>query len=208
MKVKATLAAVVLLCGGLFIYQSTAAPAAKVSKAELGKVVPNFTLKDAYGKTFSLDDFKGKTVVLEWLNQGCPVSKRCHNEQLMQKTYAKYAAKGVVWLGIDTTPGAKPEANRVYGAQQHLAYPVLHDPAGRVGRMFGAATTPHMFVIAKSGKLAYSGALDDDPRGASEKKKNYVAAALDAVLAGKEVTQPRTKSYGCAVKYGRGRSGS
>ncbi len=165
------------------------APAAPGSEA------PAFALKDVYGKEFKLADFKDKIVVLEWINQDCPVSRGAHEKKLMQDSYKKYAAKGVVWLAIDTTNGVQPEKNRVYAAQQSLAYPILHDTDGRVGRAYGAKTTPHMFVIDKGGKLVYSGAIDD------RKDKNYVAAALDELLAGKPVSRPKTEPYGCTVKY-------
>ncbi len=169
-------------------------------QATVGQVAPDFELKDVYGKPFKLSDFKGKIVVLEWVNKGCPVSRRCHKQARMQELYKKYAEK-VVWLGIDTTAGAKPEENRVYVAQIGITYPLLHDTDQKVGRMYGAKTTPHMFVIDADGKLAYQGAIDDDPQGAKETPVNYVAAAIDNLMAGKAVETSQTKPYGCGVKY-------
>ena len=163
--------------------------------AKVGGAAPDFKLKDLYGKEFSLSEFKDKVVVLEWLNIGCPVSKGAHEEQTMQKTYRKYAGKGVVWLGIDTTSGASAEKDRVYGAEMMLPYPILMDAEGKVGHAYGAKTTPHMFVIDKTGKLAYAGAIDD------KGDTNYVANAIEAVLAGKEPSPSQTKSYGCGIKY-------
>ena len=194
----AALATVTL--AAVFLYtQTTAAPAAADAKAELGKPAPDFTLKDVYGKPFKLSDFKGKIVVLEWINRSCPISRKCSDptqkKVTMQVVYGKYAEKGVVWLAIDTTHTAKPEDNRVYAAEKGLAYPILHDPDGKVGKTYGAKTTPHMFVIDKAAKLVYSGAIDD------HSEKNYVAAALDDLLAGKPVAKTRTESYGCSVKY-------
>jgi peroxiredoxin len=183
------------LAGLLVFAPSNAAEKGDMVSAELGKEVPNFALKDTFGKEFKLSEFKGKTIVLEWVNQGCPVSKGAHKKKIMQDTYAKYAGKEVIWLGIDTTAGAQPEKNRVYAAEMGIAFPILHDTDGKVGRMFGAKTTPHMFVIDKSGKLAYTGAIDD------QGKTNYVAAALDDLLAGRTVGTPKTDPYGCSVKY-------
>jgi len=163
--------------------------------AEVGAPAPAFELPDVYGKPFKLDEFKGRIVVLEWINQACPVSRGKHDDGVMQKTYKKYARDGIIWLAIDSTHGRKPEQNRVYAAEQHLAYPILQDAEGKVGRAYGARTTPHMFVIDKKGILAYDGAIDD------KADKNYVAAALDALLADRPVTPAKTAPYGCSVKY-------
>jgi len=187
--------AVAGMVGALVYTQLTAAEAGAEAKADLGKPAPEFALKDVYGKEFKLSDFKERVIVLEWINKGCPVSKGAHEKKVMQDTYKKYAGKGVVWLAIDTTVGTKPEDNRVYAAEMSLAYPILHDVEGKVGRAYGAKTTPHMFVIDKAGKLAYTGAIDD------REKTNYVAAALDALLAGKPVAKAKTEPYGCSVKY-------
>lgn len=165
--------------------------------AKVGAAAPDFKLKDLYGKEFTLSEFKDKIVVLEWLNIGCPVSQGAHEEQTMQKTYRKYAGKDVIWLGIDTTSGASAEKDRVYGVEMMLPYPILLDKEGKVGHAYGAKTTPHMFVIDKSGKLAYAGAIDD------KGDTNYVAGAIDAILAGKTPSPAETKSYGCGIKYPR-----
>jgi len=165
------------------------------TKAQIGKPAPDFALKDCFGKKFTLAEFKGKTVVLEWINQQCPISKGAHDKQQMQKTYKKYADKGVIWLAVDSSHFAEPEKNRIYTAMQGLAYPVLHDPDGKVGKAYIAKTTPHMFVIDKTGTLVYNGAIDD------RDKTNYVDKALAELLAGKTVSKPKTDSYGCGVKY-------
>lgn len=200
MKTKALLFGIALATVGTIIY--SAAPAAEntnsaTATAALGEAAPDFTLKDAYGKEFKLSEFKDKIVVLEWLNQDCPVSKGTHQKKVMQDTYKKYAEKGVIWLGVCSTAGEKPDRDRVYAAAQGLAYPILHDTDGKVGHAFQAKTTPHMFVIDKAGKLAYTGAIDD------RKDKNYVAAAVDELLEGKPVATPKTEPYGCGVKYGK-----
>jgi len=165
--------------------------------AEIGKPAPEFSLKDAYGKVFTLSEFKDKIVVLEWMNPACPVSRGKQADRTMQRTYSKSAGKGVVWLGIDSTAGQKAEANRVYAAEAELNFPVLLDPDGKVGRAFGATKTPHMFVIDKTGRLAYAGAIDD------KGEKNFVSAAIEDLAAGKDVAKSRTEPYGCSVKYAR-----
>jgi peroxiredoxin len=200
MRTKGLLFGSALATVGAIIY--SAAPAAErtntaAAVAALGEAAPDFTLKDAYGKEFKLSEFKDKIVVLEWLNQDCPVSRGAHQKKVMQDTYKKYADKGVVWLGVCSTAGEKPERDRVYAAAQGLAYPILHDTDGKVGHTFQAKTTPHMFVIDKTGKLAYSGAIDD------RKDKNYVAVAVDELLEDKPVTTSKTEPYGCGVKYGK-----
>ncbi|MGQ9649500.1 MAG: thioredoxin family protein [Phycisphaerae bacterium] len=161
---------------------------------EPGQKAPDFALKDVYGKEFKLADFKGKIVVLEWINKECPISHAAHDKQQMQKTYKKYAAKDVIWLGIDSTENAKPDENRVYAAEQSLAYPILHDVDAKVAKAYGAKRTPHMFVIDKEGKLVYAGAIDD------KGDNNYVAAAIENLLAGKPVAKPKTDAYGCGIK--------
>ena len=175
-----------------------------------GEAAPGFTLKDTNGKEHSLSDFKGKVVVLEWTNYGCPFVKKHYGGGNMQKLQAEYTGKGVVWLSIcSSAPGKQgyytaeqwPEQ---LAAAKAKATALLPDPAGQVGKLYGARTTPHMFVVDKQGRLAYQGAIDDnrswDPK-TIEGAKNYVAAALDALLADEAVAEPETKPYGCSVKY-------
>ncbi|NLE58020.1 MAG: redoxin domain-containing protein [Planctomycetes bacterium] len=193
MKTRWMILTTAAVAAGVFLYSHSLAAQANKA-AEPGQTAPDFAIKDAYGKEFKLADFKGKVVVLEWINRDCPVSRGAHDKQQMQKTYKKYAAKGVVWLGIDSTEAAKPDANRVYAAEQGLAYPILHDADAKVANAYGAKRTPHMFVIDKEGKLAYAGAIDD------KADRNHVAAALDELLAGKTVAKPKTDAYGCGIK--------
>ncbi len=197
MRIKTAVTVVLSLGFCALVYtQLNAAPAAADAKAEIGQAAPDFSLKDSFGKTFTLSEFKDRIVVLEWLNRDCPVVREAHQKKrVMQETYAKYAGKGVIWLGIDTTHGRQLEQNRVWAAEVGLAYPILYDEEGKVGRAYGATNTPHMFVIDKSGKLAYMGAIDD------QGKTNYVEEAIKELLDGKAVSKPKTKPYGCSVKY-------
>ncbi len=166
-------------------------------RAEVGKPAPDFALKGTDGKTYKLADYKDKTVVLEWINRDCPVSRA--RLPIMRELARKYGKKGVVWLAIDSTHYQKPEKMAEYIEQNKLPYPVLMDPDGRVGRLYGARTTPHMYVIHNA-TLVYAGAIDDgNNRRAGQ--RNYVAEVLDAVLAGKQPPISRTRPYGCSVKY-------
>lgn len=169
----------------------------------------DFTLKDTDGKTHTLSDYvkSGKTVVLEWFNPDCPFVKKHHEKhKSMNAAYAAASKQGVVWLAINSgSPGKQGnglERNQKARVDFAMAYPVLLDESGAVGRQYGAKTTPHMFVIGKDMKLEYAGAFDSDASPMELGETVYVSAALDAVAAGKPVENPRTKSYGCSVKYG------
>ena len=172
------------------------------ASAPARKPAPDFTLTDQKGDTVKLSDFKGKVVVLEWTNPGCPFVQRHYKAGTMAGLAKSYAEKGVVWLAISSTYNINREDDAAWAEKQQIAYPVLGDHDGKVARAYGAKTTPHMFVIDASGNIAYQGAIDNDASG--EKKEgvvNYVAQALDAVLAGAPVAIPETRSYGCSVKY-------
>lgn len=164
---------------------------------EIGKPAPDFTLKNFDGKVYKLADLKDKVVVLEWYNIGCPVCK-AYTERMKEWSEA-YAKKGVVWLAIDSTNYGDNAKNAEYAKAHKLAYPILDDFNGKVGLAYAAKTTPHMYVINK-GVLVYNGAIDDT-KGRGETKKNYVAEALDNILAGKPVAVATTKPFGCSVKY-------
>jgi len=167
---------------------------------EIGKPAPDFTLKNFDGKEYKLADLKDKVVVLEWYNIGCPVCVK-YTERMKEWSEA-YAKKGIVWLAIDSTSYGDDTKNAAYAKKHKLAYPILNDFSGDIGRAYGAKTTPHMYVINK-GVLAYAGAIDDS-NGRGEAKKNYVAEALDSILAGKEVAMTHAKPFGCSVKYKKG----
>jgi len=180
------------------------------AQVKVGSPAPEFTGTDTNGKTQSLDQFKGKYVVLEWHNQGCPYTKKHYTSGNMQTLQKEWTAKGVVWLTvISSAPGqqgyvtASQENN--YLTQMHASpTSVLLDPQGKIGHMYDARTTPQMVVIDPSGKVIYDGAIDDRPTPDAEDikgAKNYVNEALDASLAGKPVPTPYTRPYGCSVKY-------
>ncbi|MDB4961707.1 MAG: putative 1 [Myxococcales bacterium] len=190
----------------------TAAPVpASAIKAVVGKPAPAFTLTDLAGKTVELASFKGKIVVLEWFNPGCPYVKKSHTVGSLVDTAKKHAAKGVVWLAINSNAAGKQghEASENAEAAKTfaMAHPILRDLHGAVGKAYGATNTPHMFVIDKKGMLVYAGAIDNSPD--AERKSptsgdvvNYVDAAVEAVVAGTPVKTPTSKAYGCSVKYG------
>ncbi len=186
-----------------------AAPA--VAAPVLGQPAPAFQAVDASGKTRSLSEFRGKTVVLEWTNNGCPYVQKHYNAGAMQRLQGQAAKDGVVWLTvISSAPGMQGHLTGAQAMQwktKEKAAPaeVLLDPAGTVGRAYDAKTTPHMYIVDKTGKLIYMGGIDDKPSSDPESLKgatNYVAAALADVKAGRPVAQAATRPYGCSVKYG------
>lgn len=179
--------------------------------AELGKPAPDFALPDLAGKEVKLSSFKGKTVVLEWFNPGCPFVKRSHTVGSLVGTAARHTKNGVVWLAINSgapqKQGHDPAQNAEAAKAWSLAHPILRDESGAVGKAYGATNTPHLFVIDAKGVLAYAGAIDNSPDGEGKsaeggKLVNHVDAALAELAAGKPVSVPSTKAYGCSVKYG------
>lgn len=178
--------------------------------AKLNEQAPNFKLIDSKGTEHSLSDFKDKIVVLEWINFECPFVKKHYNSKNMQSLQLKYTKKDIVWLSICSSAEGKQgnftseEINNRIKNHNAKMTAYLIDADGKVGKMYGAKTTPHMYVIDKKGILIYAGAIDDkastdvdDIKGA----KNYVAAALDELLADKNVSFQSSTSYGCSVKY-------
>lgn len=176
----------------------------------VGDTAPNFALPDASGETKSLSDFSGKYVVLEWTNPDCPFVKKHYGEGNMQQLQERYTEKGVIWLSIaSSAQGLQgyydgPTWQKLTRDREAKPTAVLLDPSGTVGRLYGAQTTPHMFVINPEGQLIYAGAIDSTPSPHSEDiegSENYVAKALDEALSGQPVSTPSTKAYGCSVKY-------
>ncbi|MFY9643255.1 MAG: thioredoxin family protein [Rhodomicrobium sp.] len=193
-----------ILAGVLMTATAHAAP-------EAGRPAPDFSAVDSNGKTLKLSDFRGKIVVLEWTNDGCPYVKKHYGSGNMQSLQKDAAAKGAVWLTIiSSAPGKQgyvdgPAANELTKSRGAEPTAVLLDPEGAIGHLYDARTTPHMFIVNKDGTLVYMGGIDDKPTSNLDDiqgAKNYVRAALDEVLAGKPVTEAITRPYGCSVKYG------
>ena len=178
------------------------------SGVESGKPAPDFTFTDLAGKTQKLSDFRGKVVVLEWLNPACPYVVRHYRSGNMQSTQTVAAADGAVWLQVNSTAmgDLDPEKSVEWQKKQGVvAY--IRDQSGKLGRLFGAQTTPHCFVIGRDGTLAYQGAIDDQSQATQANtpaSHNYVKAALAALKAGQTVEKATTQPYGCGVKYGDG----
>lgn len=181
--------------------------------AEVGKAAPDFTLTDINGKKHSLSDFKGKTVVLEWVNPECPfVVKHYEKSGNMPKTQKAALADGVVWLQINSGhAGAQgdfsPEQVKAWMAKTSAASTAyFRDSDGKVGKLYDARTTPHMYIVNPEGTLVYAGGIDSirssDPDDIA-KATNYVTAALADLKAGKPVREASTRPYGCSVKYGK-----
>jgi peroxiredoxin len=172
----------------------------------IGSPAPAWTLQNYDGKTHNLADFAGKIVVLEWFNDQCPYVVKHYREGHMNATAAKYADKGVVWLAVNSSSFTSNDKNKAIAGEWKINRPILNDSTGATGRAYGAKTTPHMYIIDKAGNLAYMGAIDSnssantaDVSGAT----NHVVVALDEMLAGKPVSTPETKAYGCSVKYAK-----
>jgi peroxiredoxin len=185
---------------------ASAAPASTV--AEVGKLAPDFSLKDVDGKPYTLAQFRGKTVVLEWFNPNCPFVSRNHTKGPLKDMAAKAQQSGIVWLAINSNgPGKEGygvDNNKAGMAAFHMVNPLLLDSDGKVGHAYGARTTPHMFVIDPQGTVVYRGAIDNAQDGEPEQGApfvNYVEGALADLSAKRPVRTPDTKSYGCSVKY-------
>jgi hypothetical protein len=179
---------------------------------KIGSPAPGFTAVDVDSKQQKLSDFKGKYVVLEWHNQGCPAAQNDYESGNMQRLQKEWTARGVIWLTvISSAPGTQgfvtPAQEKEYLKQMNAApTDVLLDPAGTLGRLYDVKTTPQIFVINPGGTLIYQGAIDDKPNSDKPdiaKAKNYVSAALTEALAGKPVTEAATSPYGCSVKYAK-----
>lgn len=183
---------------------STASFALKV-----GETAPAFSLKDVDGKDRSLKDFKDKYIVLEWYNKDCPYVRKHYDSKNMQNLQKEFATK-VAWLQINSSASGKqgylePAAAKKQAETEGVtAAALLQDPTGKVGKLYGAQTTPHMYIIDPKGKLIYMGAIDNNDSPNKEviaNSNNYVRTALNESMAGKTVSTPTTKAYGCGVKY-------
>ena len=184
-------------------------PAVMAEAAAIGQPAPDFTLVSTDGKSVRLKGYLGKVVILEWFNPDCPFVKVAHGEGKLGKRASAHIADGGVWLAVNSgapgLQGAGKVRNVKARAEYGLAYPVLLDESGVVGKTYGATRTPHIYVIDAKGILVYAGALDST-RGAGytgEKIDDYLGEALAAVKAGRAVKTAQTKSWGCSVKYAR-----
>lgn len=214
----AVVAAVAIVGSVWFTGSAVAQPTGRAPASEplvIGEKAPEFTLVDINGKTHKLADYtkEGKIVVLEWFNPGCPFIVKLYNNDLETKPThdlaAKYKDKDVVWLLINST--AKDNAdfakNEPKVKEWGVKHPVLLDSDGKVGKLYSARTTPHMYIIGKDGKLAYQGAFDSNrtpnPAGPGTQVVNYIDQALTQLIAGETVTTAETRPYGCGVKYAK-----
>jgi len=201
MKTKLLLTAITAFVGSV-LYAADVPP--------VGTAAPDFSVLDTNGKTQSLSEYKGKYVVLEWFNPECPFVKKHYGSGNMQKLQSEYTGKGVVWLTVDSNaPGSEgnitaKQANKIMASWKTKQTALLLDPESKVAKLYGAKNTPNMVVINPEGKIVYEGAIDSkaSPNPADiPSSTNYVKAALDESLAGRPVSNPTTKPYGCSVKY-------
>lgn len=190
---------------GILLLLVAAAMAARV-----GEAAPDFTATDSNGKAHHLADYKGKYVVLEWHNQGCPYTRKHYESGNMQHLQKEWTEKGVVWFTvISSAPGTQgyvtaPQENEYLKKMNAVPTAVLLDPDGNLGHLYAAKTTPHMYIINPAGVLIYNGAIDDHPtpdQADIASSRNYVSTALQEALAGKPVSDAATRPYGCSVKY-------
>jgi peroxiredoxin len=193
----------------LAILTSTLFAAAAFAGVEVGKAAPDFTAKDINGKTVKLSDYKGKIVVIESYNSDCPFCLNQYKTGAAQELQKQLAAKGVVWLLVNSvnpkhaSHRTAAQAKQEWADKKIAATAWIDDSSGEIGRLYGMKTTPHCFVVAADGTLAYAGAMDSKPDPTHDPKtaKNYVRESVNALIAGKPVEVAQTKPYGCSVKY-------
>ncbi len=175
-----------------------------------GDAAPDFTLRDVNGKTVRLSDYRGRHVVVEWFNAGCPFVQKHYETGNMQSLQTRYTGQGVAWLAINSTNPRSADYRDAGRSQallrdwQMAPTALALDEDGRIGKAYGAKATPHMFVVDPKGRVIYAGAIDDKATWKHEDVKtarNLVAAALDEALAGRAVSTASTAPYGCSVKY-------
>ncbi len=181
-----------------------------VQAVQVGTPAPDFTATDTHGQVHSLSEYKGKFVVLEWHNRECPFTRKHYESGHMQKLQREWTSRGVIWFTvISSAPGQQgyvtaDEENAYVERMKADPTAVLLDPTGKLGHLYGAKTTPHMFVINPEGILIYDGAIDNKPTTDLDDipgARNYVSEALEEAMAGKSVSVPTTRPYGCSVKY-------
>ena len=200
--------AAVALAGVVSLMSASTATAGEKGHAAIGKAAPDFTLVDLNGDSHTLSEYtqQGKIVVLEWFNPDCPFVKKHHKFNKTMDTLAKeFADDNVVWLAINSgAPGKQGhgvERNLSAVDEYEIAYPILVDESGEIGKAYDAKTTPHMYIINTDGVLVYAGAIDNDSSARKLGDVNYVKQALTEVLAGEPVSVTESRAYGCSVKY-------
>ena len=195
---------------GVMIMVAVALAMPAAAQVANGATARDFKLTDMNGRTVQLSQFKGKTVVLEWTNPGCPFVQKHYNSGNMQKTQAAATGQGVVWRTINSgAPGKQghlspAEAKAFVGSGQSKASNYLLDPQGIVGKGYAAKTTPHLYIVDGAGKLVYQGGIDDKPTANAADiagARNHVTAALGEIRSGKPVSVAQSQPYGCSVKY-------
>ena len=200
----------IFLAASMTALLAVAGAASAAEGPRVGAAAPDFTVTDSNGKAQSLSAYKGKTVVMEWTNDGCPYVRKHYNSGNMQALQKKYTGEGVVWLTVASSPEGEQgyvtaaDANRDTQTRNASPTAVLLDSKSSIARLYQARNTPLMVVIDPAGEIAYMGAIDDKPTASLEDVKgahNYVAAALDALQAGKPIAVSSTRAYGCYVKY-------
>jgi peroxiredoxin len=181
--------------------------------AVVGQAAPSISVTDTSGKTVSLADFKGQTVVLEWVNPGCPYVRKHYDSASMHGTQKAATNQSVVWLSVNSTHPSHTDYKKPADmaawmkAQRAAASATLMDSDGKLGRAYGARTTPHLYIVNAKGTLVYAGGIDDKPSASPadvRTAKNYVNAALADMSANQPVAQASTRPYGCSVKYADG----
>ncbi|TVQ95456.1 MAG: thioredoxin family protein [Deltaproteobacteria bacterium] len=205
MKNWTILAALLLVTGGLAAVASASDEAAEApaATAAIGQPAPAFTLTDETGTEHSLEQYRGRIVVLEWTNPECPFVVRHYNERTMHDLIGEHVGDDLVWLSIDSSHHRNAEMATADKARFEMTPPVLLDTDGTVGRAYGARTTPHMYIIDAEGVLRYMGGFDDDARGRQDRadRTQYTRDAIVAMRAGNMPDPSSTTPYGCTVKY-------
>lgn len=192
----------------LAVLSTACGTAVAATSAKVGKESPGFSLKDLEGNLHTLTDYRGKVVVLEWFNPGCPFVVHAHGEGPLKDLAQTYEGKDVVWLAVNSgAPGKQGhgvDANKQAAAEWNIGHPILIDEDGKVGRAYAAKTTPQMYVIDPTGTLQYAGGLDNAPRGKTPDAGYlpFTKNAVDAVISGTSPKPPKTQPWGCSVKYG------
>jgi peroxiredoxin len=208
--IAAIVLGVVLAIAAIAGYRIRDTVPTSMKEPAVGSPAPAFTLTDSKGKQHNLADYKGKYVVLEWVNLGCPFVKKHYESGNMQATQKKAVDQGVVWLSVNSSAKWKQGNmsasawNDEIAGRKMASTAVLLDESGEVGKAYGAKTTPHMYIVNPDGILIYKGAIDDQPTTDKDDvpgARNYVLAALDESMSGKPVSTASTQSYGCSVKY-------